>query len=113
MKLEFSRQISEKYSNIKFHENLSSWSRVVPVGRTGRQEGGYDETDGRFHSFVNMPKNHSFFCDNCSSVKTMIVPVTEPLCESRDRFHVISLTHVIPSNRFVNYSSRVMAVHAR
>ena len=28
MKLEFSRQISEKYSNPKFHENPSNGSRV-------------------------------------------------------------------------------------
>jgi len=30
--LEFSRQIFEKYSNINFHENPSSGSRVVPSG---------------------------------------------------------------------------------
>jgi len=36
MKLEFSRQIFEKYTNIKFRENLSSGSRVVPCGRTDR-----------------------------------------------------------------------------
>ena len=29
MKLEFSQQIFEKYSNIKFHENPSSWSRIL------------------------------------------------------------------------------------
>jgi hypothetical protein len=34
MKLKFSRQIFEKYSNIKFHENPSSWGRVIPCGRT-------------------------------------------------------------------------------
>jgi hypothetical protein len=34
MKLEFCRQIFEKYSNIKFNENPSSGSRVVPCGRT-------------------------------------------------------------------------------
>jgi hypothetical protein len=33
MKLEFSRQIFEKYSNIKLHENPSSGSRVVACGR--------------------------------------------------------------------------------
>jgi hypothetical protein len=33
MKLAFSRQISEKYSNIKFHENPSNGSRV-PNGQT-------------------------------------------------------------------------------
>jgi hypothetical protein len=34
MKLEFSRQIFEKYSNIKFRENPFSGNRVVPCGRT-------------------------------------------------------------------------------
>jgi len=38
MKLEFSRQIFEKYSNIKFHENTSSGSRVVSCGRTDRHD---------------------------------------------------------------------------
>jgi hypothetical protein len=32
MKLEFSPQIFEKYSNIKFQENPSSGSQVVPCG---------------------------------------------------------------------------------
>jgi len=34
MKLEFFRRIFEKCSNIKFNENPSSWSRVVPCGQT-------------------------------------------------------------------------------
>jgi hypothetical protein len=34
MKPEFYRQIFEKHSNTKFHENHSSGSRVVPCGRT-------------------------------------------------------------------------------
>jgi hypothetical protein len=37
MKLEFSGQIFEKPSNIKFRENLSSGSRVVPCGQTDEQ----------------------------------------------------------------------------
>ena len=37
MKIQFSRQILEKYSDIKFHENLFSGSRVVPCGQTDRQ----------------------------------------------------------------------------
>jgi len=37
VKLEFSRQVFEKYSSIKFHENPSSGSRVVPCGRADRQ----------------------------------------------------------------------------
>jgi hypothetical protein len=33
MKLEISRQTLEKYSNMKFHENPFSESRVVPSGQ--------------------------------------------------------------------------------
>jgi hypothetical protein len=34
MELKFSRQIFEKYANIKFNENPSSGKRVVPCGQT-------------------------------------------------------------------------------
>jgi len=34
MELEFSRQFFEKYPNLKFHENPSKGSRVVPCGQT-------------------------------------------------------------------------------
>jgi len=56
MKLEVSRLIFEKYSNIKYHENPSSGSRVVPCGRT---DGWTDMTKliGTFRIFVNAPKN--------------------------------------------------------
>ena len=37
MKLEFSRQIFEKYSTIKCHENPTSGSRDVPCRRTDGQ----------------------------------------------------------------------------
>jgi hypothetical protein len=33
-KTEYSRQILKKYSVTKFHENPSSWSQVIPCGRT-------------------------------------------------------------------------------
>jgi hypothetical protein len=38
MKLEVSGQIFEKYSNIKFHANPSSGSRIVSCGQTDRHE---------------------------------------------------------------------------
>jgi len=38
MKLEFSEYIFEKYSNIEFHKNLSSGSRVVPCEKTDMTE---------------------------------------------------------------------------
>jgi len=36
LELELSGQIFDKYPNIKFRENPSSWSRFVPCGRTDR-----------------------------------------------------------------------------
>jgi len=38
MKLEISRQIFEKYSNIRFHENPSSGIRVFQCGRRDRHD---------------------------------------------------------------------------
>jgi len=48
MQLEFSGQIFEKSSNIKFHENPSSGSKDVPCGQTdGPTDGRIDgRTDG-------------------------------------------------------------------
>jgi hypothetical protein len=37
MKLEFSRQLFEEYSDLKFNEIPSSGSRIFPSGRTGGQ----------------------------------------------------------------------------
>jgi hypothetical protein len=44
MKPQYFRQIFEKSSNTKFHENPSSASRVVPCGRTD----GHDDARSRF-----------------------------------------------------------------
>jgi len=52
MKIELSRRIFEKSSNIKFHENPSSGSRVVACGWTN----GHDETV-TFRNFVKVSKN--------------------------------------------------------
>jgi len=49
MKLEFSRQILEKSSNIEFHKNLPSGSRDVACGSTGGQKNRHDEANS--HSF--------------------------------------------------------------
>jgi len=46
-KLEYARQIFEKYTDIKCRENPSSWSRVGPYGRKDR----HGEAKSRFSQF--------------------------------------------------------------
>jgi len=62
MKLEFSRQIIEKYSNIKLHEILHRESRVVARLKTDRQT---DMTKliVAFRNFANAPTkaNHNMY----------------------------------------------------
>jgi len=55
IELEHSRWIFEKHSNIKFHENPSTESRVIPHGQT---EGHTDTTKltVAFRKFVNVPR---------------------------------------------------------
>jgi hypothetical protein len=54
LKLEFSRHIFEKYSNIRFHWNLSSGSRVVSCGRTDRRTD-ITKLIVAFRNFANAP----------------------------------------------------------
>jgi hypothetical protein len=61
MKAEFCQQIFKKYSNIKFHENLSGESQAVACGRTDMIA-----VTVTFHQFANMPNkknkiNTSYF----------------------------------------------------
>jgi len=56
----------EKSSNIKYHENLSRWSGVVPQGRMDRRtEGQIDMTKLIFgyRDFANAPWNIFIFID--------------------------------------------------
>ena len=53
MKLEFSQQLCEKYSNTKFHENLSNGSGAVPSGQTDMTK-----ITVAFRISANRPKNH-------------------------------------------------------
>ena len=51
MKLEFYRQIFEKFSNIKFHENPSNGSRVAPCFQTDMMK-----LIAAFRDFANAPE---------------------------------------------------------
>ena len=55
MKLAFSEQIVEKYSNIIFHENPSSTSRVVPFGQKDRQTDRHEKANRRFSQICERP----------------------------------------------------------
>jgi len=55
MKPELSRQIFEKYSSTKFHENPSSGSRVISCGWTDGHED-ITKLIGAFRNFENVPK---------------------------------------------------------
>jgi hypothetical protein len=50
MKLEFSWQIFEKYSDINFHGNVLSGSQVIPCGQTDRQMDGRPDRHGDANS---------------------------------------------------------------
>jgi hypothetical protein len=55
-KLELSQQIFKKFSNIKFHEDPSSESRVVPCRQMGGQTD-MTKLTVAFQNFANAHKN--------------------------------------------------------
>jgi hypothetical protein len=77
MILEFSRQIFEKVSSIKFHENPSSGSRVVPCGQTDMKK-----PVVAFRNIANAP--------NKTSKRSSTHPDTVPLRAVVTRRHVLS-----------------------
>ena len=62
MKLESSRQIFEEFSNIKFHENLPSGSRIVTSGQTDKTQ-----LTVVFRNFAKAPKRINWY-DNLRSL---------------------------------------------
>jgi len=56
MKPEFSRQIFEKYSNIKFHEKFFQWEPGCSMRTDGRTD---MNLRGAFRNFANAPKKTS------------------------------------------------------
>jgi hypothetical protein len=51
------RQILKKFSNVKFHKNSSSRSRVVPCGHTDRQTDRLAKIIVTFRNFAKAPKH--------------------------------------------------------
>lgn len=46
---------------MKFHQNMSSESCVVPCGQTGQTEG-HDKRNSSFSKFCEISENRSFVC---------------------------------------------------
>ena len=54
MKLENSRHIFEKFSNIKFHENPSSERHVFQCGQMVGRTGKHEKANSRFPQFLKL-----------------------------------------------------------
>jgi hypothetical protein len=81
IKLEFSRQIFEKHSNIKFRKNPSNGSRVFPCEKMDGRTDKFDEANIAFRNFVNTPKMTYFrdkdqlvcFCDGMMEMQCALM----------------------------------------
>ena len=94
MKLEFWRQILEKCSNIKCHENLSSGSQVVPCRQTDVMK-----VIVTFRNFANVPKNQLLHGVHCQKSQETHKPLCGniyrvPLCYRRQCIFTIGLQRV-------------------
>ena len=70
MKLELSRHTFEKYSNIKFHENPSSCSLVVPCGRTQTH---MTKLKSRFSQFCGQAQIRVFWSQEGVTFATILI----------------------------------------
>jgi hypothetical protein len=80
MKLEFSGEIFEEYSNIKFYEDPSSGSLVVPYGQTDRQTdipSDITKLIVAFRNFAKAPEDEIRNLRNCnlSAQSTIFRPI--------------------------------------
>jgi len=66
MRLEFCRQIFDKYSKIKLCENPASGSRVVPCGRKGR----HDEASNLYPQLCE--GTFKLFADTIKNIRTVL-----------------------------------------
>ena len=83
MNVEFSRQIFEKYSNMKFHENPSGGSRVVSCGRTD----GLDK--------ASRPSRFSQFCERAWRPTVHYHVLKNPILNQFTAFDTVSLRYIL------------------
>jgi hypothetical protein len=61
IKLEFSREILKKQSNVEFYENFPNGSRVFPCGRTTKRTDGQTHTAKLIFALKKMCRTEIFF----------------------------------------------------
>ena len=106
MKLEYSLQIFEKYSGIKFRENPSSGSRIVPCGQAKGQTERHDEANSRLSTRLKMCQMKAVgLGSNCISYLLYICVLKEMgfVVSSFLPFYILYI--MFPS--FLQYSSGV------
>jgi hypothetical protein len=96
MKLEFSWQIFEKSTNIKFHGSPSSGSRVVPWERTDMTK-----LTVAFYNFPNAPKN-----------RCCLTSITGWLYHKKCSMTHITRTYLFPLNHSNASGPTQISVHA-
>jgi hypothetical protein len=65
-------EVFGKYSNSKFHENLSSGSRVISYGQTDKETDRHDETNIRFSQFCERAKLDKLELDKYAGTTVVI-----------------------------------------
>jgi len=65
MKIAFSRQVFEKYSNTNFQENPSSGNRVLPCGRTDRRTGRHHQANRCFSKICKRAQKFYVLSTHC------------------------------------------------
>jgi hypothetical protein len=105
-KLEFSRQIFEKYSNIKFHENPCSGSRVDGCGLTGRRTDRHNEAFRNFANALNkITVGYIFLVGEWPQTADIKGRVTLSHCHVAR--NIVTLSRQISSCRIVTLSRHV------
>jgi hypothetical protein len=74
--------------NIKFHQNPSSWSRVIPCGRETKGQTNMKKLIVPFRKFANAPKIHK---GEISSGGVQFTAVTTKIRSVFQRYYVASV----------------------
>ena len=93
IKLEASRQILVKYSNIKFHENCPVEAELFHTYRNGRTDR-HDEGHNHFSQFANVPNDNN---NNINVTKVCDDINNNNSHDQDDRYWILVITPILPT----------------